>query len=70
MLSKCRFDGAEGTEERVLALHTMLCCVREEGEVSSVRKDTTLNASLSGCVWDDVRCDEARERLMSRRQML
>ena len=31
MLSKCRFDGAEGTVERVLALRTMRCRVRDEG---------------------------------------
>ena len=30
MLSKCRFDGAEGTEDRVLALRTMRCRVRDE----------------------------------------
>ena len=30
MLSKCRFDGAEGTEHCVSALRTMGCRVRDE----------------------------------------
>ena len=34
MLSKRRFDGAVGTVERVLELHTMLCRVREKRERS------------------------------------
>ena len=40
MQSKCRFDGAEGTEERVLALQTKLCRVREERETSRPRGRT------------------------------
>ena len=36
-MSKCRFGGAEGTDERVLALNTNVCRVQEETrEVTSV----------------------------------
>ena len=35
-MSTCRFGGAEGTGERVLALNTNVCRVQEEREVTSV----------------------------------
>ena len=76
-MSTCRFGGAEGTDERVLALNTNVCRVQEETrEVTPWEKVMTLNASLrrsgearDGGLRDDVSCGEARERLMSRRLM-
>ena len=47
MLSKCRFDGAEGTEDRVLELRTMRCRVRDEKSHFRGGRDMTSNTSLT-----------------------
>ena len=47
MLSKCRLDGVEGTEDCVLALRTMRCRVRDE-ESLLWRKDMTSTSSMDG----------------------